>query len=60
MGKERNKMNKAQVDLSNATVKTIGQIADAIKTIGISINVLQKSVIMLKERLDKLDERSSN
>jgi|6_EtaG_2_1085325.scaffolds.fasta_scaffold12408_3 hypothetical protein len=53
-------MNKAQVDLSNATVKTIGQIADAIKTIGISINVLQKSVIMLKERLDKLDERSSN
>ena len=62
MGKqERNMvMNKPQLELNEATVQTIGQLSEAIKVIANSINTLQKAIIMLKERVDKLDERSSN
>jgi len=49
-------MNKSQLELNEVTVKTVGQLADAIKIIAENINTLQKAVIMLKERLDKLDE----
>ena len=53
-------MDKPQIDFNEVTIKTIGQITDAIKVIADNINALQKAVIMLKERVDKLDERSSN
>ena len=49
-------MDKPQLELNEITVKTIGQITDAIKVIADNINTLQKAVIMLKERLDKIDE----
>ena len=49
-------MDKPQLELNEVTVKTIGQITDAIKVIADNINTLQKAVIMLKERVDKIDE----
>ena len=49
-------MDKPQLELNETTVKTIGQLADAIKIIADNISVLQKAIITLKERLDKLDE----
>ncbi len=49
-------MDKPQLELNEVTVKTIGQLTNAIKIIADNINTLQKAVIMLKERLDKLDE----
>ena len=53
-------MNKPQLELNEATVQTIGQLSEAIKVIANNINTLQKAIIMLKERVDKLDERSSS
>ena len=58
--KKGNIMNKPQLELNEATVQTIGQLSEAIKVIANSINTLQKAIILLKERVDKLDERSSS
>ena len=49
-------MNKSQLELNEVTVKTVGQLTDVIKVIAENINTLQKAVIMLKERVDKIDE----
>tara|TARA_R100001594_G_scaffold74210_1_gene108815 strand:+ start:2061 stop:2417 length:357 start_codon:yes stop_codon:yes gene_type:complete len=49
-------MDKPQIDFNEANVRTLGQITDAVKVIAESINALQKAVIMLKERVDKIEE----